>query len=86
MRESPHAVMVMREPSGCFTTMSPGTSVIVRDGELHGVTAELSIDNAPSLTVQKSVLGSVRILRCYQDKGKVPEAVIAVLEVELVLT
>jgi len=51
------------------------------DGQLHGVTAELSID-APSLTVRQSVLSSVRVLRNYQDTGKVPEAVIAAAETD----
>jgi hypothetical protein len=45
-------------------------------GQLRGVRAELSI-NTPSLTVQQSLLGSVRILRNYQDNGEVPEGVIA---------
>jgi hypothetical protein len=50
-------------------------------GQLHGVTAELSID-ASSLTVRRSVLGSVRVLRNYQDTGKVPEAVVTTAEVD----
>jgi hypothetical protein len=49
-------------------------------GELHGVTADLSID-APSLTVRRSVLSSVRVLRDYQDTGKVPKAIAAEVEV-----
>jgi hypothetical protein len=51
-------------------------------GKLHGVTAELSIDNAPSLTVRQSLLGSVRTLRNYKDKGEGPEALIAATEIE----
>ena len=50
-------------------------------GELHGVTADLSID-APSLTVRQSVLSSVRALRDYQDTGKVPEAIVSEAEVD----
>ena len=50
-------------------------------GALHGMTAKLSIANAPSLTVRQSVLGSTRTLRDYQDKGEVPDAVIAAPEV-----
>jgi hypothetical protein len=50
-------------------------------GLLYGVTAELPIDTL-ALTVRQSVLSSVRVLRDYQDFGKIPDAVAVAAEVD----
>jgi hypothetical protein len=68
-------------PWGSVEKVEPVSRNAEGGGQLHGVTAEVSID-APSLTVRQSVLSSVRVLRDYQDKGTVPEAVAATAQVD----
>ncbi len=62
-----------------WTRISPLRAVRLRraDGSvLHGITAELEAQTRGEITVERAVLGSIRILRDYQNGGRLPRAVL----------